>query len=272
MPTPELQPAIARRPFVKRRPYQPKPKPGEAKRPAQPFVPRDSSTPRPHQNFKTAPHDRPAAPVSSQFRSPHRHKAVPEFSSRPSRASRISNRAPPQRAADPDRSRRSPNHTTQNRAARGSPARRSEGKAPAAQNRITAESHSENSAPTPSNAPSKSRITIAQSSRNPKLHGAAPNHHRQAGARTQAQARNSAAARQPAAAANPALPGNRASPRNPAHSAAPKANSQNQADVPPGMKPRHRRTKTQRQRPRTSQTKTGKFLRAEGKTLRLPEE
>src|SRR5271156_1879838 len=50
---------IARRPFVKRRPYQPKPKPGEAKRSNQPFVPRDSTAPRPHQNLQNTQHDRP---------------------------------------------------------------------------------------------------------------------------------------------------------------------------------------------------------------------
>ena len=91
---------IARRPFVKRRPYQPKPKPGESKRPNQPFVPRDSSAPRPHQNFKPAPHDRPAAagppPATTiPFSSPSQksfqnsrpgHPARPEFKSRPAAA------------------------------------------------------------------------------------------------------------------------------------------------------------------------------------------
>jgi 23S rRNA pseudouridine2605 synthase len=62
---------IARRPFVKRRPYQPKPKPGEAKRPNQPFVPRDASA-RPHQNFQNAPQDRPITTPAppSQFSRP----------------------------------------------------------------------------------------------------------------------------------------------------------------------------------------------------------
>ncbi len=53
-PTLGFSPAIPRRPFVKRRPYQPKPKPGEAKRPTQPCIARDSSTPRPQQNFQNA--------------------------------------------------------------------------------------------------------------------------------------------------------------------------------------------------------------------------
>jgi 23S rRNA pseudouridine2605 synthase len=92
--------AITRRPFVKRRPYQPKPKPGEGKRPNQPFVPRDGSAPRPHQNFKPAPHDRPAAAVpppaaTIPFSAPPRksfqnsrpgHPARPDFKSRPAAA------------------------------------------------------------------------------------------------------------------------------------------------------------------------------------------
>jgi 23S rRNA pseudouridine2605 synthase len=91
---------IARRPFVKRRPYQPKPKPGEAKRPNQPFVPRDSSAPRPHQNFKPAPHDRPAAagplpvttipfsaPPQKSFQNSRQGRpARPDFKSRPAAA------------------------------------------------------------------------------------------------------------------------------------------------------------------------------------------
>ena len=89
--------AIARRPFVKRRPYQPKPKPGEAKRPNQPFVPRDSA-PRPHQNFQNAPLDRsaPAAaippasfsrpPQNSFYNSRPGHPARPDFKSRPAAA------------------------------------------------------------------------------------------------------------------------------------------------------------------------------------------
>ncbi len=94
---------MARRPFVKRRPYQPKPKPGEAKRPSQPFIPRDS-TPRPDQNAsqrfdhrsKNAPHDRPAAPSrpvpfsapppSSFQNSRPGHSARSDFKSRPSAA------------------------------------------------------------------------------------------------------------------------------------------------------------------------------------------
>jgi len=98
-PQPQFPAAIPRRPFVKRRPYQPKPKPGEAKRPPQPFVPRDSSTSRPHQNFKPAPHDRPAAatpPAAAiPFSAPPRksfqnsrqgHPARPDFKSRPAAA------------------------------------------------------------------------------------------------------------------------------------------------------------------------------------------
>ena len=97
---PKLQfaPASARRPFVKRRPYQPKPKPGEAKRTTQPFVPRDSYTPRPHQNFKNAPHDRPVPPAPAAtipFSAPPQkgfqnsrqgHPARPDFKSRPAAA------------------------------------------------------------------------------------------------------------------------------------------------------------------------------------------
>ncbi len=95
MPTPGIPASIARRPFVKRRPYQPKPKPGEAKRPAQPFVPRDSA-PRPDQHFKNASHDRPAAPVRPiPFTAPPQksfrdsrpgHPARPDFKSRPAAA------------------------------------------------------------------------------------------------------------------------------------------------------------------------------------------
>jgi len=87
--------AIARRPFVKRRPYQPKPKPGEAKRPNQPFAPRDT-TPRPHQNFPNARQDRPTAPAPpSQFSRPPLssfqnsrpgYPARPDFKSRPAAA------------------------------------------------------------------------------------------------------------------------------------------------------------------------------------------
>jgi 23S rRNA pseudouridine2605 synthase len=100
VPSPGFSPAIPRRPFVKRRPYQPKPKPGEVKRPPQPFIPRDSSTPRPHQNFKPAPHDRPATPApppaaAIPFSVPPRnsfqtsrpgHPARPNFKSRPAAA------------------------------------------------------------------------------------------------------------------------------------------------------------------------------------------
>jgi 23S rRNA pseudouridine2605 synthase len=94
VPTPGFSPAIPRRSFVKRRPYQPKPKPGEAKRPPQPFVPRDSSAPRPHHNFKPAPHDRPVPPAPAAtipFSAPPRknfqdlrqgHPARPDFKSR----------------------------------------------------------------------------------------------------------------------------------------------------------------------------------------------
>jgi len=87
---------IARRPFVKRRPYQPKPKPGEAKRPTQPFVARDGGAPRLHQNFKPAPHDGPvtagpppaatipfsAPPQKSFHNSRQGHPARPDFKSR----------------------------------------------------------------------------------------------------------------------------------------------------------------------------------------------
>jgi 23S rRNA pseudouridine2605 synthase len=91
--------AIARRPFVKRRPYQPKPKPGEAKRSDQPFVPRDSAA-RPHQHFQNAPQDRPAPvaaiPPASFSRPPQNsfhnsrpgHPARPDFNSRPAAAGR----------------------------------------------------------------------------------------------------------------------------------------------------------------------------------------
>ncbi len=99
-PTLGFSAAVPRRPFVKRRPYQPKPKPGDAKRPPQPFIPRDGSTPRPHQNFKPAPHDRPMPPGSPPaaaipFSAPPRksfqnsrqgHPARPDFKSRPAAA------------------------------------------------------------------------------------------------------------------------------------------------------------------------------------------
>jgi 23S rRNA pseudouridine2605 synthase len=99
-PKPQFAPAIPRRPFVKRRPYQPKPKPGEAKRPTQLFVPRDNNAPRPHQNFKPVSHDRPAAagppPAAAiPFFAPPRksfqnsrpgHSARPGFKSRPAAA------------------------------------------------------------------------------------------------------------------------------------------------------------------------------------------
>jgi 23S rRNA pseudouridine2605 synthase len=98
VPSQGFSPAIPRRAFVKRRPYQPKPKPGEAKRPPQPFVPRDSSTPRPHQNFIPAPHDRPvppppattipfsASPQKSFQNSRQGHPARSDFKSRPAAA------------------------------------------------------------------------------------------------------------------------------------------------------------------------------------------
>jgi 23S rRNA pseudouridine2605 synthase len=95
-----LASGIARRPFVKRRPYQPKPKPGEAKRPNQPFVPRDSAAPRPNQNFQKPPQDRSATtappptrtapfsrpPQSSFQNSRPGHPARPDFKSRPAAA------------------------------------------------------------------------------------------------------------------------------------------------------------------------------------------
>jgi 23S rRNA pseudouridine2605 synthase len=98
--TPGIPAGIARRPFVKRRPYQPKPKPGEAKRPSQPFTPRDSAAPRPHQNFQKAPQDRPATtapppartapfsrpPQNSFHNSRPGHPARPDFKSRPAAA------------------------------------------------------------------------------------------------------------------------------------------------------------------------------------------
>ena len=91
---------IARRPFVKRRPYQPKPKPGEAKRPNQPFTPRDNAAPRPDQNFRNAPQDRstttapPPARTAPFSRPPQNnfqnsrpgHPARPDFKSRPAAA------------------------------------------------------------------------------------------------------------------------------------------------------------------------------------------
>jgi 23S rRNA pseudouridine2605 synthase len=91
---------IARRPFVKRRPYQPKPKPGEAKRPNQPFTPRDSAAPRPNQDLQRPPRDRSAAtapppartapfsrpPQNSFQNSRPGHPARPDFKSRPAAA------------------------------------------------------------------------------------------------------------------------------------------------------------------------------------------
>jgi 23S rRNA pseudouridine2605 synthase len=88
---------IARRPFVKRRPYQPKPKPGEAKRPDQPFAPRDSA-PRPNQNFQSSPQNHSATPPpvrTAPFSRPPQnsfqnsrpgHPARPDFKSRPAAA------------------------------------------------------------------------------------------------------------------------------------------------------------------------------------------
>jgi 23S rRNA pseudouridine2605 synthase len=95
-PTPGFSLAIPRRPLVKRRPYQPKPKPGEAKRPTQSLVPRDN-TPRPHQNFQDAPQDRTAPPPTrpAPFSAPPQksfqnsrpgHPARPDFKSRPAAA------------------------------------------------------------------------------------------------------------------------------------------------------------------------------------------
>jgi 23S rRNA pseudouridine2605 synthase len=98
MATPGIPALIARRPYVKRRPYQPKPKPGEAKRPNQPFVPRDT-IPRPHQNFQNAPQDRVAtappartapfsAPPPRSFQNSRPgHPARPDFKSRPAAGS-----------------------------------------------------------------------------------------------------------------------------------------------------------------------------------------
>jgi 23S rRNA pseudouridine2605 synthase len=97
-PTPAISHAVPRRPFVKRRPYQPKPRPGEVKRPPQPFIPRDSSTTRSHQNFKSAPQDRSVPPTPTAtipFSVPPRknfqdsrqgHPARPNFKSRPAAA------------------------------------------------------------------------------------------------------------------------------------------------------------------------------------------
>jgi len=99
-PKPHFPVAVARRPFVKRRPYQPKPKPGEAKRPPQPFIPPDSGAPRPPQNFKNPPHDRSVPPgpppaAAIPFSAPPRksfqnsrqgHPARPDFKARPAAA------------------------------------------------------------------------------------------------------------------------------------------------------------------------------------------
>jgi len=97
MPTPGIPSGIARRPFVKRRPYQPKPKPGELKRPNQAFVPHDT-TPRPDQNFQNAPQNRAAAappartapfsarPQRSFQNSRPGHPARPDFKSHPAAA------------------------------------------------------------------------------------------------------------------------------------------------------------------------------------------
>ena len=171
---------IARRPFVKRRPYQPKPKPGEAKRPDQPFVPRDSSTPRPHQNFQErAARSSSTSPARRQLRSRARHKTASKILARTIPRVPISNRAhQPQAVAR--RNRHSQNHSAQNHTAKnpvapGNPAHLSGGKAPEARNHTAAESHSENSARTPLVAPIKIPTTIAPSNQNPKPPGAAPN-------------------------------------------------------------------------------------------------
>jgi 23S rRNA pseudouridine2605 synthase len=91
---------IARRPFVKRRPYQPKPKTGEAKRPSQPLAWRDNAAPRPQQHFQNAPQDGAATvapppdrtvrfsrPPQNNFQNSRPgHPARPGFKSRPAAA------------------------------------------------------------------------------------------------------------------------------------------------------------------------------------------
>ncbi|MFZ3216624.1 MAG: S4 domain-containing protein [Candidatus Acidiferrales bacterium] len=88
-PAPAIAALMARRPFVKRRPYQPKPKPGEGKRQNQPFTPRepaqaaqDFRNERPEHGARPAPplpfvapsparfqNARPGAPPRADFKS-----------------------------------------------------------------------------------------------------------------------------------------------------------------------------------------------------------
>jgi 23S rRNA pseudouridine2605 synthase len=96
-PTSGFPSAIPRRSFVKRRPYQPKPKPGEAKRANQPLVARDSRF-RPNRNLQNSPQDRAVAPPpvrTAPFSAPTQksfqnsrpgHPARPDFKSRPAAA------------------------------------------------------------------------------------------------------------------------------------------------------------------------------------------
>ncbi len=78
--------AIARRPIVKRRPFQPKPKPGHAARPSQ-ASPRSETFPPTH-NFKTK---RPSPPGPKPFQRPYKDSR-PAASGRPDFNSK--NRAP----------------------------------------------------------------------------------------------------------------------------------------------------------------------------------
>ena len=80
---------IARRPFVKRRPYQPKPKPGEAKRPNQPFVPRDNCNSAPASKFPERAARSSKRPGSASSVFAPATKQLPKFAPGPSRASRF---------------------------------------------------------------------------------------------------------------------------------------------------------------------------------------
>jgi 23S rRNA pseudouridine2605 synthase len=101
MNPPVIPGVIARRPFVKRRPYQPKPKPGEGKRPFRPSVPSEPG--RPQQNFRNHRQDRPvpsppAAPPPSSFAAPTQNRfqtSRPGSSGRPDFKSQRPSGGPP---------------------------------------------------------------------------------------------------------------------------------------------------------------------------------
>src|ERR1700733_10807498 len=82
--TPAIPPAIPRRPFVKRRPYQPKPRPGDVKRPPQPFKPAPHDRAVPPTLAATIPFSAP--PPKNLQDSRQDHPGRPYFKSRPAAA------------------------------------------------------------------------------------------------------------------------------------------------------------------------------------------